>query len=325
MRYSYGAVPTNRHYTGQIWDGNLADGGIGLYFYNARYYDPELARFTQADKLVPNPANPQALNRYSYTYNNPIRYADSSGHNPENPGDPGADPSVGLNCQTEWCWKNRWFRAHGYYWDNSYSDWVRTGWVQFSDHLIAKEVFAEAGISFYNLMDWSLRELADVGQGVIDLAKAVGGMDHLKSLLTPNPRNMPFMIGRTGNDVCGALACVDDDNYGSQIVIEFTDLFFEQNYSRLHRAWGMVHELAHIMDRYSDRYFSSHFLTEPGPDYFRDTRGRDNQYEYWADAVAVWVYPESVYSPTNPQAEGLSIAPTTPGQNIEIDDLLVAH
>jgi hypothetical protein len=29
---------------------------------------------------VPEPGNPQALNRYSYTYNNPIRYIDPSGH-----------------------------------------------------------------------------------------------------------------------------------------------------------------------------------------------------------------------------------------------------
>ncbi|WP_343414166.1 hypothetical protein [Candidatus Amarolinea dominans] len=34
----------------------------GLYFYNARYYDPALGRFTQADTLIPNPGNPQNLN-----------------------------------------------------------------------------------------------------------------------------------------------------------------------------------------------------------------------------------------------------------------------
>jgi len=31
---------------------------------------------------VPNPANPQAFNRYSYVYNNPLRYVDPSGHTP---------------------------------------------------------------------------------------------------------------------------------------------------------------------------------------------------------------------------------------------------
>ncbi len=78
----YGATQANsgtldvRHkYTGQEMDAE-----IGLYFYNARYYDPVLGRFTQADTIVPNPANPQTLNRYSYALNNPMRYTDPTGH-----------------------------------------------------------------------------------------------------------------------------------------------------------------------------------------------------------------------------------------------------
>jgi hypothetical protein len=34
----------------------------------------------QADTIVPEPGNPQALNRYSYVYNNPLRYVDPSGY-----------------------------------------------------------------------------------------------------------------------------------------------------------------------------------------------------------------------------------------------------
>ncbi|MFN3929232.1 MAG: RHS repeat-associated core domain-containing protein [Thermoflexus sp.] len=52
--------PTDRHYTGQRWDGTLA-----LYDYRARYYDPLLGRFISADPLVPDPGNPQALDRYA--------------------------------------------------------------------------------------------------------------------------------------------------------------------------------------------------------------------------------------------------------------------
>ncbi|NOZ51180.1 MAG: hypothetical protein GXP37_14225 [Chloroflexi bacterium] len=44
------------------------------------YYAPTLTRFTQPDTLVPNPGNPQSLNRYSYVRNNPVRYTDPSGH-----------------------------------------------------------------------------------------------------------------------------------------------------------------------------------------------------------------------------------------------------
>jgi RHS repeat-associated protein len=52
----------------------------GLYFYNARYYDAEIGRFISADTIVPDPSNPQTLNRYSYCLNNPLRYIDPSGH-----------------------------------------------------------------------------------------------------------------------------------------------------------------------------------------------------------------------------------------------------
>jgi RHS repeat-associated protein len=62
-------------YTGQALDEDT-----GLYFYNSRYYDPELGRFVQADTLVPSPGDAQTLNRYSYCGNNPLKYVDPSGH-----------------------------------------------------------------------------------------------------------------------------------------------------------------------------------------------------------------------------------------------------
>ncbi|MBN1587516.1 MAG: hypothetical protein JW937_08860 [Candidatus Omnitrophica bacterium] len=70
-----GEEPDNRGFTGQI-----RDLSTGLYFYNARYYDPELGRFTQADTQVQAPQNPQSLNRYSYALNNPLIYTDPTGH-----------------------------------------------------------------------------------------------------------------------------------------------------------------------------------------------------------------------------------------------------
>jgi hypothetical protein len=39
-----------------------------------------LGRFLSADTMVPSPGNPQALNRYSYTLNNPVKYTDPTGH-----------------------------------------------------------------------------------------------------------------------------------------------------------------------------------------------------------------------------------------------------
>ncbi len=68
-------LPTDRRFTGQREEVSL-----GLYDYGARPYDPALGRFLQADTLVPDPGNPQSLNRYSYTLGNPLRYTDPSGH-----------------------------------------------------------------------------------------------------------------------------------------------------------------------------------------------------------------------------------------------------
>lgn len=51
-----------------------------MYDYGARWYDPALGRFIQPDTIVPNPHNAQAFDRYAYVFNNPLRYADPSGH-----------------------------------------------------------------------------------------------------------------------------------------------------------------------------------------------------------------------------------------------------
>jgi RHS repeat-associated protein len=60
--------------------GQVRDYSTGLYFYNARYYDPALGRFIQADTIVPGATNPQALNRYSYVLGNPINLTDPTGN-----------------------------------------------------------------------------------------------------------------------------------------------------------------------------------------------------------------------------------------------------
>jgi RHS repeat-associated protein len=75
-RITTAALPTDRLFTGQL---ELASLG-GIYHYGARMYSPRLGRFLSADTIVPEPKYPQALNRYSYVYNNPLKYVDPTGH-----------------------------------------------------------------------------------------------------------------------------------------------------------------------------------------------------------------------------------------------------
>ena len=62
----------------------------GYYFYNARHYDPEIARFVTPDTVIDGEekdengkivsSDPQGWNRYSYCKGNPIIYKDPTGH-----------------------------------------------------------------------------------------------------------------------------------------------------------------------------------------------------------------------------------------------------
>ena len=76
---------------GQVQSGGLEkygftgqenDADTGLMYYGARYYSPEYRVFVQPDSMIPDLYNPQALNRYAYALNNPVKYTDPSGHIP---------------------------------------------------------------------------------------------------------------------------------------------------------------------------------------------------------------------------------------------------
>ena len=75
----------------------------GLDYFLARYYSSTQGRFTSPDEFTGGPdelydfaetasdnpifyadlSNPQSLNKYQYSYNNPLRYVDPDGHDPD--------------------------------------------------------------------------------------------------------------------------------------------------------------------------------------------------------------------------------------------------
>jgi len=60
-------------YTGKQEDSS------GLYYFGARFYDPEIGRFITKDVMPGSLIDPQSLNRYVYCRNNPLKYTDPDG------------------------------------------------------------------------------------------------------------------------------------------------------------------------------------------------------------------------------------------------------
>jgi RHS repeat-associated protein len=44
-----------------------------FYWYKSRYYDATIGKFQSLDPVPPDPNSPQALNKYAYADNNPLK------------------------------------------------------------------------------------------------------------------------------------------------------------------------------------------------------------------------------------------------------------
>ena len=65
----------SEHY---LYTGKEKD-STGLYYYGARYYDPETGRFITRDLIAGRKSNSQTLNLYTYCLNNPVNLIDPAG------------------------------------------------------------------------------------------------------------------------------------------------------------------------------------------------------------------------------------------------------
>jgi RHS repeat-associated protein len=65
---------------GEKFTGQRFDKTTGLYYYGARYYDPNIGRFTQPDAIIAAVGDPQSFNLYAYVRNDPLNRIDPSGN-----------------------------------------------------------------------------------------------------------------------------------------------------------------------------------------------------------------------------------------------------
>lgn len=63
-----------------LYSGYQYDKETGLYYLNARMYDPSIARFLQEDTYAGDRTDPLSLNLYTYCHNEPLMYSDPTGH-----------------------------------------------------------------------------------------------------------------------------------------------------------------------------------------------------------------------------------------------------
>ena len=120
MRHRGHKVKQPYTFTGREWDKE-----IELYYYRARYYDPEVGRFISFDPLLRKMGQliqkhscgksfgipsfeslirqPESLNSFVYTTNNPVNYKDPSGLDMGVPVDP-------FNRGRGWCIECDWLK-----------------------------------------------------------------------------------------------------------------------------------------------------------------------------------------------------------------------
>lgn len=85
VRYQYDAWGNFRAQVGDSWNdftftGHEKDQETGLYYFKARFYDPDLGRFISQDPYLGDIDTPPSLHRYLYAYANPTVYIDLYGY-----------------------------------------------------------------------------------------------------------------------------------------------------------------------------------------------------------------------------------------------------
>ncbi len=246
---------TERTFTGQSLDSRT-----GLMDYRARWYDPRLGRFIQPDTVVPGAGNPQALNRYAYVVNNPLRYTDLTGHIANDPNELNrADEILRV--------------LHNEYNVTIDKDWGMLG----------------IG-SIWNPGSWRLAELETVLKGVQDLAQLMGRAEQFRNNLGGVRIMRQAMKNTPGRAMTHKvwLRSIGSGGFSGQwegvwtVVHELAHAWDAVN------DWQLSKELGEYTGGRTTRRGYNHGGIPP--------KGADDHFtrkEDWAESVAAFIYPHT--------------------------------
>ena len=288
-RAATGDLQTDRTFTGQKRD------ATGLFYYNARYYDPALGTFISPDSMVPGAGQVINYNRFLYARGNPLKYSEPNGH-------------ASAEAIREWEHKNRWYNARGWFSDGGH--WSRPGKPVITKRQNAEEVLEDAGIETEG--SWPDDKLIELAEGISAFAKRiervpnhrkVNGLAHIDSLVEGTVK---WRRKSKGTGLCAINdpnACAWPDG-----AVEFYDSFFDGNLSDIEIRGIAVHEMAHLIDfdpastrrcqidlrrcvsidATAWKYWAT--AIKKGDDFDLTTYASTWHVEYWAEAVAIWVF-----------------------------------
>jgi RHS repeat-associated protein len=152
----------------------MSDPVTGLYYFNARFYDPATMRFTTTDPYGGSRTEPSTLNQHSYAGNNPLSNTDPTG----------------LNALTDfWNWmSNGW---------NSLPNWLQIGIIATGAFALTLGLcvtiigcFAAGGVDTTTLAELpslvsSTPAEEDLGEAIPSLSRAGVSLASFTSDLTP--------------------------------------------------------------------------------------------------------------------------------------------
>jgi RHS repeat-associated protein len=167
-RYQYDAFGNYRSQAGSSFNrfaftGHEKDNETNLYYFKARFYDPETGRFLNQDAYLGDVNTPPSLHRYLYAYSNPTVYVDLTGYASYESWKTEEDIPAGT----------RYFEFEGHY-VRSDVDFATLGGQKWADYVY--ESMDKAGVKTKEDKGWWAKTKESIGSAVDEAGETLGNL-----------------------------------------------------------------------------------------------------------------------------------------------------